>query len=85
MDPAVLSAFAIIAVVGGIAGLIGGFLGGADNLFGTVLMGVIGAIALSAIVRIANGPSYYSVGDDFSLVWGAIGGFVLGWAVSRSN
>jgi hypothetical protein len=85
MDAATLADFAIIAGVGGLAGLIGGFLGSADNLFGTVLVGAIGGIALSAIVRIANGPSFYSIGDDFSLVWGAIGGFVLGVAVSRGT
>lgn len=85
MEPAALNALAIVAGVGGLFGLIGGFLGGADNLFGTVLMGAIGGISLSAIVRIANGPAIYGVGDDFSLVWGAVGGFVLGWAISRSN
>jgi hypothetical protein len=85
MDAATLADFAIIAGVGGLAGLIGGLLGSADNLLGTILVGAIGGIALSAIVRIANGPSFYAIGDDFSLVWGAIGGFVLGFAVSRGN
>lgn len=85
MDAATLADFAIIAGVGGLAGLLGGFIGSADNLFGTVLVGAIGGIALSAIVRIAGGPSFYAIGDDFSLVWGAVGGFVLGFAVSRSN
>ncbi len=85
MDAATLADFAVIAGVGGLAGLIGGLLGSADNLLGTILVGAIGGIALSAIVRIANGPSFYAIGDDFSLVWGAIGGFVLGFAVSRGN
>lgn len=85
MDPSAFAAFAIIAGVGGLAGLIGGLLGNADSLFGTLLMGAIGGIALAAIVRIAQGPSIYAVGDDFSLVWGVVGGFVLGLAVSRSN
>lgn len=85
MDASTLADFAVIAGIGGLAGLIGGFIGSADNLFGTILVGAIGGIALSAIVRIAHGPSFYSIGDDFSLVWGAVGGFVLGFAVSRSN
>lgn len=85
MNAALFADFAIIATVGGLAGLLGGLLGNADNLIGTILMGAIGGISLSAIVRIANGPSFYSIGDDFSLVWAAIGGFVLGFAVSRSN
>jgi uncharacterized membrane protein YeaQ/YmgE (transglycosylase-associated protein family) len=85
MDAATFADFGIIAIIGGLAGLLGGFLGSADSLVGTLLMGAIGGIAASAIVRIANGPSFYSIGDDFSLVWAAVGGFVLGFAVSRSN
>ncbi len=84
-DAATISAFAIIALIGGAAGLIGGFIANADNLVGTILMGAIGGIAMSAIVRIAGGPPIYAIGDDFSLVWSALGGFVLGFAVGRSN
>jgi hypothetical protein len=41
---------------------------------------------LSAIFRIANAPPIYAVGvEDFSLVWGAIGGAVLVYVVGRSN
>lgn len=84
-DAATISAFAIVAVIGAAAGLIGGFIANADNLVGTILMGAIGGIALAAIVRIADGPPIYAVGDDFSLVWAALGGFVLGFAIGRSN
>lgn len=80
-----MEALLIIGGVGGVAGLIGGFLASADNLFGTLLMGVIGGIALSAIFRIAGAPSIYAIGDDFSVVWGAVGGLVLGFVVGRSN
>jgi hypothetical protein len=49
-------------------------------------MGVIGGIALSAIMRIAGAPVFYSVGaEEFSLVWAAIGGLVLGYVVGHSN
>ncbi len=80
-----MEALLIIGGVGAVAGLIGGFLASADNLVGTILMGVIGGIALSAIFRIAGAPSIYAIGDDFSVVWGAVGGFVLGFVVGRSN
>jgi hypothetical protein len=85
IDASTMEALLIIGGVGGVAGLIGGFVARADNLFGTILMGVIGGIALSAIFRIAGAPSIYAIGDDFSVVWGAVGGLVLGFVVGRSN
>lgn len=78
-------AMAIVGGVGAVAGLIGGFIASADSLFGTILMGVIGGIAGATIMRIANAPSIAAVGDDFSLVWGAAGGLILGYVVGRSN
>ena len=86
LEASTLTALAIVGAVGGLAGLLAGFIASADNLFGTVLMGVIGGISLSAIMRIAGAPSIYGVGtEDFSLVWGAVGGLVLGFVVGRSN
>jgi hypothetical protein len=85
LDASTLQALAFVGGVGALAGLIGGFAASADNLFGTILMGIIGGVALSAILRIANAPSIYAVGDNFSLVWGALGGLVLGYVVGRSN
>ncbi|MGF1618964.1 MAG: hypothetical protein ACFCU2_14325 [Acidimicrobiia bacterium] len=86
MDSATLAHFGLIAGFGAISGLIGGFLGGADRLIGTLLMGAIGGIALSAIFALAGWPAFYSVGNDgLSLVWAGVGGFVLGLAISRSN
>jgi hypothetical protein len=85
LDASMIQALAIVAGVGAIAGLVAGFLASADGLIGTALMGVIGGITLSVIIRIAGGPSIYSVGDDFSLVWAAIGGALLGFVVGRSN
>jgi hypothetical protein len=78
-------ALAIAGGVGAVAGLIGGFFASADNLFGAALIGIIGGIAGSAIMRIAGAPSFISVGDDFSLVWAAAGGLLLGYVVGRSN
>jgi hypothetical protein len=78
-------ALAIVGGVGALAGLIGGFLASADSLFGAALLGVIGGIAGSAIMRIAGAPPIAAVGDDFSLVWGAAGGLLLGYVVGRSS
>ena len=85
LEASTLEALMIIGGVGGIAGLIGGFFAGADNLFGAILMGIIGGIAGSAIMRIAGAPPIYGIGDDFSVVWGALGGLILGFVVGRSN
>lgn len=85
LDASTVQALAVLGAVGALAGLIGGFVASADNLFGTLLMGVIGGVSLSAILRIANAPSVYAIGDNFSLVWGAVGGLVLGYVVGRSN
>lgn len=86
LEATTLTALAVAGGVGGMAGLIGGFVGSADNLFGTLLVGIIGGIALSSILRIAGAPPVYSVGaEEFSLVWAALGGLVLGYFVGHSN
>ena len=86
LDASVLEALAIVGGVGAFGGLIGGFIGSADSLFGSLLVGIIGGIALSAIMAGAGAPAIYGVGEqDFSLVWGALGGLVLGFVVGRSN
>lgn len=85
LEVTVVEALTIVGVVGAIAGLLGGLLASSDSLIGALLMGIIGGISLSAILRIANAPSIYAVGDDFSLVWAAVGGLVLGFVVGRSN
>lgn len=85
LEASVIEALTIVGVVGAIAGLLGGVFASSDSLIGALLMGIIGGISLSAILRIANAPSIYAVGDDFSLVWGALGGLLLGFVVGRSN
>jgi hypothetical protein len=86
MNADTLNALAIVAAVGAGTGIIGGFLANADNLVGTLLMGAIGGISLSAIFTIADWPPIYAVGiHSFSLVWGAVGGLILGFAVGRGN
>jgi hypothetical protein len=85
LDASTWEAMAIIGGVGGVAGLIGGFVASADSLLGAILMGIIGGIAGSTIMRIANAPAIASVGDGFSLIWAAVGGLLLGYVVGRSN
>lgn len=86
LDASTLQSLAIVGAVGAVAGLIGGFFASADNLVGTVIMGIIGGISLAAIMRIAGAPAIYGVGDEgFSLVWGAVGGLVLGFVVGRAG
>lgn len=85
LDASTWQALAIVGAVGGVAGLIGGFVASADNLFGAILMGIIGGIAASTIMLIAGAPAIAYVGDGFSLVWGAVGGLILGFVVGRSN
>lgn len=85
LEATIVEAMAVVGVVGAIAGLLGGLLAGTDSIIGAILMGIIGGISLSAILRVANAPSIYSVGDDFSLVWAALGGLVLGYVVGRAN
>lgn len=86
LEGSIITALAIVGGVGALAGLVGGFIASAENLIGTILMGIIGGIALSAILRIAGAPAVYGVGsENFSLVWAAVGGLVLGYVVGRSN
>lgn len=85
LEASIVEALVVVGLVGAAGGLVGGFVASADSLIGTILMGIIGGIALSTIVRIAGGPSVYSVGDDFSLVWALAGGLLLGFVVGRSN
>ena len=86
VDGSTLQALAVAGGVGAITGLFGGLLASADNLIGTALMGIIGGITLSAIMRVAGAPSIYGIGaENFSLVWAAVGGLVLGFVVGRSN
>lgn len=84
-DLSTIEVLLIIGGVGAVAGLIGGFIASAQSLFGSILMGIIGAISLSAILRIGGMPSVYAIGNDFSLVWGAVGGLLLGFVVGRSD
>lgn len=81
----VVEALFIVAIIGGIFGVIGGFFGNKHRLVGSALIGMIGGIAVSSIFRIAGYDPVIAVQEDFSAVWAAAGGLVLGYAVSRST
>lgn len=86
LEASTLTTFALVGGVGAIFGLLGGFLASADNLLGAVLMGIIGGIAISAVMRAVGAPVIYGVGEEnFSVIWAALGGLLLGFVVGRSN
>ena len=85
LEASTWEALAVIGGVGAVGGLIGGFIASADNIFGAILMGVIGGISVSTVMRIAGAPGIYVIGDGFSVVWAALGGLLLGYVVGRSN
>lgn len=85
LEASIWQALLICGGAGALLGLIGGYFGNADSLFGAMLMGVIGGIAGAAIMRIAGAPGFYTVGDGFSVVWGAAYGLVLGYVVGRAG
>ncbi|MFQ5522974.1 MAG: hypothetical protein ACE5F5_05290 [Acidimicrobiia bacterium] len=85
LDATTTQALTICGGVGAVAGLVGGFFSSTRSLVGTMLMGVIGGIAAAAILRIANAPPVYGVGDSYSVVWAAAGGLVLAFVTGRSQ
>ena len=84
IEAEILEALGVIALVGGVAGLVGGFFAGARSLIGTVLVGIIGAISVAAVFRFGDAPPIYAVGNGFSVVWGGLGGLILSYVVGRS-
>ena len=81
----VVEALFVVGIIGGVFGLIGGFLGSKSKLVGSTLLGVIGGIAMATIGRIAGFPTIVAVDEGFSAVYAAIGGLVLGYVVNRST
>lgn len=85
MPAEVVSALVAAGLIGGVFGLLGGFLGSKHRLLGAILLGIIGGIVAASIARIAGATPGFSVGEGFSAIYAAGGGFVLGYVVSRST
>lgn len=85
MPQEVVETLFVVGIIGGVFGLIGGFLGSKRNLAGSILLGVIGGISLSSIARIAGFDAVMPIDQGFSAVYAAIGGLVLGFSVNRST
>jgi FtsH-binding integral membrane protein len=81
----VLEALFVVALVGGIFGLIGGFFGSKHRLLGSILLGVIGGISAASIARISGADPIVPVGENFSAIYAAGGGLLLGYSVGRST
>ena len=85
MPQEVIEALFVVGIIGGVFGLIGGFLGSKRKLVGSTLLGVIGGIALAATARIAGFSPILAIDEGFSAIYAAVGGLVLGFAVNRSS
>lgn len=79
------TALGIMALFGAVVGLVGGLAAGAKSLGLVALMGAMGAVAAAAVARVSGLDPIVSIGDDYSFVYGAVGGLVLSYAVGRSD
>ena len=85
MPQDVVETLFVVAIIGAVFGLVGGFLGAKRSLVGSLLMGVIGGIALASMARIAGFDPILQIDEGFSAIYAAAGGLVLGFAVNRST
>ena len=85
MPQGVVETLFIVGIIGGVFGLIGGFLGSKRSLIGSILLGIIGGIVLSSLARIAGFDPVLPVDQGFSAIYAAVGGLVLGYVVNRST
>lgn len=85
-ESAIVDALMKVAAVGGLAGLVGSYVGSVRaNLFGAALVGVIGGISAAGLLKILGVDPIASAGEGFSYLWSALGGLMLGYVISRSS
>lgn len=83
-DPAV-AALVAVGAAGLFAGLVGGVVAGAKNLFGMMLLGGVGAITFAAVGRVTGAPTILSAGAGFSYIYGGVGGLLFSYVVGRND
>ncbi len=79
------TALGIIALFGVVMGLVGGIAAGAKSLSLVSLIGAMGAVAAAAVARVARLDPIVGIGNDYSFVYGAVGGLILSYSVGRSD
>ena len=86
IDAATTNAIILIAVAGGVAGLLGGLVASSRaSIVGSILMGMIGGITFAAIFQILGIDPLVNAGEGFSYVYSAGGGLLLSGVVAFSN
>lgn len=86
IDAATTNAIILIAVAGGVAGLLGGLVASSRaSIVGSILMGMIGGITFATIFQILGIDPLVNAGEGFSYVYSAGGGLLLSSVVAFSN
>lgn len=86
IDAATTNAIILVAVAGGVAGLLGGLVASSRaSIVGSILMGMIGGIAFATIFQILGIDPLVNAGEGFSYVYSAGGGLLLSAVVAFSN
>lgn len=74
-----------VALIGGLGGLFGGFASGRRaNPFISILLGVLGGIAVSTVARAFGAPTLLRL-SDFPLDWSLGGGLFFAYVIGRST
>ncbi len=74
-----------VALVGGLGGLFGAFAAGRrSNAVVGILLGALGAIAVSTVARSFNAPTLITLGD-FGLDWALGGGMFFSYVIGRTS
>lgn len=74
-----------VGLIGGLGGLFGGFAAGRRaNPFISILLGVLGGIAVSTVARAFGAPTLLRLAD-FGLDWALGGGLFFSYVIGRSS
>jgi hypothetical protein len=81
VDQATIQGLALAAAVGGLGGVVAGLFSKGRNLFGLLLIGMIGGIVAAAMAKVAGADPIIDLGDGYSAIYALGGGFVFGFVV----